>query len=75
MCLGSIEWQGDPVYHRPDNPSTELGLDIQHGWKIFYCLTSKNRYRGFYHGGPYKVGQWYMADPKLVHSEDYDATV
>ena len=75
MCLEKIEWQGDPVYHRSNNPPTKLGLDIQHGWKIFHVHAFyKGEYGGSYYGGPYKTGQWYLAQPKLIHSDDNDRT-
>ena len=59
MCLQTVKWQGNPIYHK-----------VRHAWKIF---TRPNY--GMYHGGPYKSGEWYLADttiPDLVFGGKYE---
>ncbi len=76
MCLQTVEWQGDPIYHNQYH-FKQVGknpLRIWQGWKIFYTDPYDYffQYTGMFYGGPYKINHWYLA--KTIYRialEDY----
>jgi len=57
MCLDSVGWQGEPLYHNLDKDPqiNNYPLRIWKAWKVF----ADDNY-GQYYGGPYEIGKWYL---------------
>lgn len=63
MCLSTIEWKSDPLYHHKNGAPLydDYPLRIWRGWKIFTYPYPSYGYMGSWYGGPYQPNTWYLA--------------